>query len=549
MPVGPNIIRNFDALRELLSIEEQDQIMIGRRLGSRGNLSPRRMDMFTFSTQLFGLPIVQTQLCNFLEGALISEGAGVPLYDGFDTPTCTAPFRSLTAGTGITLDDTTNPGEIIISASVAGGGDGIYGGSGSLIENTVVTMAGFTLDFLGGDITMDGCLGVGGPTNPFAQVLVTTVKRDGINIENVGAVDSASGIIARNFSTGLGEHLGGNFLASGPNAEYRAGIKSLGGVASAIPSISSLPYNNIGVVAEGYGDDRADENVGLYASATATGADKNVAGHFIAPADDYGIIVESGQVVIGNTTSHASAITQIDSTTQGLLVPRMDGGQETALDVIATEGLIIYNLDDDKFRGFSAGAFVNLQAHTIEDNGTPVPQQPTLNFIGATVADNPGNNSTDITIAGGGGVSDVGPVVDIVNFSYITSSNIGSGSGGPSDLTGQYNSYEVGKALIISYALKVILTNPTTSPNAGAKTVNIKLPDLVPFSGNYTGLLAKELRNDFFAQFVDNGSIVLGRADGTIRAANPDFLMQVFGNMPVNTKEIWINGQITIYAA
>ncbi len=42
---------------------------------------------------------------------------------------------------------------------------------------------------------------------------------------------------------------------------------------------------------------------------------------------------------------------------------------------------------------------------TIQDEGIALPQQPTFNFIGAivTAVDDPGNNRTNITIAGGGG--------------------------------------------------------------------------------------------------------------------------------------------------
>ena len=57
---------------------------------------------------------------------------------------------------------------------------------------------------------------------------------------------------------------------------------------------------------------------------------------------------------------------------------------------------------------------------TIQDEGVALPQQPTFNFIGAgvTAVDNPGANSTDITIPGGGGagvwedLADVSPVSD-----------------------------------------------------------------------------------------------------------------------------------------
>lgn len=46
----------------------------------------------------------------------------------------------------------------------------------------------------------------------------------------------------------------------------------------------------------------------------------------------------------------------------------------------------------------TGGPPVTLYYQTVEDNGTALTQQPALNFIGATVADNPGNSSTDVTI-------------------------------------------------------------------------------------------------------------------------------------------------------
>lgn len=51
----------------------------------------------------------------------------------------------------------------------------------------------------------------------------------------------------------------------------------------------------------------------------------------------------------------------------------------------------------------SASAFYQ----TIQDEGIALPQQPTFNFIGAivTAVDDPGNNRTNITIAGGGGAN------------------------------------------------------------------------------------------------------------------------------------------------
>lgn len=45
----------------------------------------------------------------------------------------------------------------------------------------------------------------------------------------------------------------------------------------------------------------------------------------------------------------------------------------------------------------------SLAGHVIEDEGTPLTQRKNLNFIGTsiTVTDNPGSDSSDVTISGG----------------------------------------------------------------------------------------------------------------------------------------------------
>jgi len=142
-----NIIRNFDALRETFTLNPTDHIMVGQRRGGLGNLAPRRIEANTFATQFFGLDTVQTLLCNFLDGAVESIGAGIPVYEGFDATTCMAQFRTLTAGTNVTLDDTTNPGEVIINAA-AGGPDTFH-----IIEDNGTPLAQQpTLNFIGATV-------------------------------------------------------------------------------------------------------------------------------------------------------------------------------------------------------------------------------------------------------------------------------------------------------------------------------------------------------------------------------------------------------------
>jgi hypothetical protein len=74
-----------------------------------------------------------------------------------------------------------------------------------------------------------------------------------------------------------------------------------------------------------------------------------------APED--GLIVE-GSVGIGTTSPAASAKLEIVSTTGALLVPRMNSTQEAALTPV--NGMIIYNNQTNKFRGYENGGWVNL---------------------------------------------------------------------------------------------------------------------------------------------------------------------------------------------
>jgi len=341
---GPNIIRNFDALREMLSAEENDYLMIGRRLGTRGNISPRRMSLDTFATEFFNFPTVQTLLCNFLENSIESIGSGIPVYEGFDSDTCQAQFRTLEAGDNIALAELPT-GEIVISASTPAGGDGIYGGSGDLGGPTTVTMNSHQLDFEGGDVTMDGLVGIGAGVSALSQVLVNTQRTTCVNMANTGSEDNANGALIRNFSTGGGSHTGLKAVTAGPIATQLAGLWGSGGTAAVITSMPFVSYQNMGGIFEGYSSDIADDAVGVYSVALSSSGNKNVAGHFRAAnsVDNYGLIVE-GRSVIGNTTSDPSAILELNSTTQGFLPSRMTGLEAEAIATPA-EGLLIYSTD------------------------------------------------------------------------------------------------------------------------------------------------------------------------------------------------------------
>lgn len=61
---------------------------------------------------------------------------------------------------------------------------------------------------------------------------------------------------------------------------------------------------------------------------------------------------------LGSSTINPSAALDIQSTSGGLLLPRMTSAQRDALN--ASEGLMIYNVDIGKFQGYAAGSASNL---------------------------------------------------------------------------------------------------------------------------------------------------------------------------------------------
>jgi hypothetical protein len=67
-------------------------------------------------------------------------------------------------------------------------------------------------------------------------------------------------------------------------------------------------------------------------------------------------ITNTGQVMIGNATPNASAALNITSTTQGVLLPRMDSTQRNAIPTPAT-GLQVYNTNTNAFNYYNGTAW------------------------------------------------------------------------------------------------------------------------------------------------------------------------------------------------
>jgi hypothetical protein len=68
----------------------------------------------------------------------------------------------------------------------------------------------------------------------------------------------------------------------------------------------------------------------------------------------------NGSMIIGGNTLDAGAKLQIDSTTGGVLFPRLTTSQMTTLAGIATNGTVAFDNDTQKLRVLASGAWANL---------------------------------------------------------------------------------------------------------------------------------------------------------------------------------------------
>ncbi|HTH93547.1 MAG TPA: tail fiber domain-containing protein, partial [Candidatus Paceibacterota bacterium] len=114
-----------------------------------------------------------------------------------------------------------------------------------------------------------------------------------------------------------------------------------------------------------------------------------------------------GGFIVNGTSLDASAITEFDSTTKGVLLPRMNGTQMNAISSPAA-GLEVYNTTDNAIEYYNGTSWVSGGGGgsiTLKTNGTNNGSQTTLNLIagsGVTLTD---NGTGGITIAASGGGS------------------------------------------------------------------------------------------------------------------------------------------------
>jgi hypothetical protein len=102
--------------------------------------------------------------------------------------------------------------------------------------------------------------------------------------------------------------------------------------------------NNYGLYS--YISGAATTNYGTHSTTVGAGT-TNVGGYFkaINATNNHALVTDGGNTGFGTTTPVASALVELSSTTQGLLLPRMTKTQRDAISSPAT-GLMVYQTDN-----------------------------------------------------------------------------------------------------------------------------------------------------------------------------------------------------------
>ena len=215
------------------------------------------------------------------------------------------------------------------------GNDIILGSTGNVSVGTTTAQAKFHVV---GNTFFDGNVGIG--TNSLTGFNFRIEKEIGGASTAVGSyvtsnVNNTAFLSAWGFATNLGTNAS---VTSNEIVHFRAAQKTFGA--------GSIITTQIGF-ASGSTLTGATSNYSFYSS-LASGTNRwNL--YMVGTARNY----LAGVLTIGTTAPNASAMVQIDSTTQGFLPPRMTSAQRTAIATPAV-GLVVYQTDG----GVAEGLYV-----------------------------------------------------------------------------------------------------------------------------------------------------------------------------------------------
>lgn len=207
----------------------------------------------------------------------------------------------------------------------------LYTANGTLAGARVVTLGGFDLDFAGTTTTRFFANG---------RVAIGTTTDAGFRLDVNGTARVQGQITATSAELGSGQlALSVNQILGFNGVRLRGGASSIGG--TSVGTLANI-QPNIQLFVLGYGTTTATSSLVVRNSANT----------------NMFIVRDNGGILINTTTDVASAIVNIESTTQGFLPPRMTTAQRDAI-VSPAAGLVIYNTSTNTHQGYNGTTWNN----------------------------------------------------------------------------------------------------------------------------------------------------------------------------------------------
>ena len=278
-------------------------------------------------------------------------------------PVTTAPGFT-EDGYVLTWNDTA--GEYQFLAATASGG-GIYGGSGSLITDTIVTSANFDLSVNEVSTIRPSIFNVVKGTIPPSKSQ-DTVAEYLWNGAASGSVDAKVINISNSISSGASSTTGLNSTVSGlsgPKTAIKAAVIRSGTAPCGADIGLSLNIDNRAI------NPSEATTYGVYSSVLNNPATTTIAGYFsslgFGGSTGYAIITEDGQSGFGTSTPDPSAIVDIQpgsylTADKGFKVPQVGGvgAVNSPSPTFDSRGLIIFDTNTNQFQGWNGTSWVIL---------------------------------------------------------------------------------------------------------------------------------------------------------------------------------------------
>ena len=314
-----------------------------------------------------------------LEGASLTANRTYALPDQSGIIPVTAVPGAAQDGYVLTWDDTA--GEYQFLAAAASGG-GIYGGSGSLITDTIVTSANFDLTVNEVSTVRPAIFNVLKGTPPLSKIqdIVASFDWNGVatgfstTVQISNSVDTGSGSPA----TALRVNAGGGTLVGQRNGIISNIFSTAGGpmvgITSSVLGGVGVPANSDVAIAAAI-DNRTGTSepntYGVWSSVSNPAASVITSGYFSATNGtlNYAIITNEAQSGFGTSTPDPSAIVDVqpplgdplNPPDKGFKVPQVGGvGAVSPSPTAASAGLIIFDTNTNQFQGWNGTSWVVL---------------------------------------------------------------------------------------------------------------------------------------------------------------------------------------------